>query len=217
MKIRQILLIVGSILVLNGCFDDNTPPVYEDVEGVVTSQGEPLGDIAVHIRNHFAPGGFIESDGNSNLRVSLTIQTRDLITGKLYKNGETDPFATFIEDSLNSGNHEVSIPDSLLMNGILAYEIRNSSRQIASSLFVVNKPDTTLPKMMPFTKTSSTGEFYFDIDALSIGQAFTAPNGGGFEVTDSLQMIITQGDEVVGKGKVKVVPDQSNYFEITIE
>ncbi|MEX2478436.1 MAG: hypothetical protein WD357_08360 [Gracilimonas sp.] len=217
MRVKQLLIVVGSVLILNGCFDDNSPPVYEDIEGVVLSGGEPLTDASVHIRNHFDPGGFIQTDGENTVSVSFSLQLRDLVTGNLYKNGGGEPFAVFFEDSLNSGNHEVEIPDSLLMNGILAYEIRNSSSQIATSLFVVNKPDSMLLDMIPFTTTNADGAFFMNKDALSLGQSFSTANGGGFDVTDSLQILITEGDEVIKTEKVRVKPDQSNYFEITID
>lgn len=219
MKLKQLVLVFGLSIIITGCFNDNSPPVYEDVEGVVlTNQGDPLGNVDVHIRNHFEPGGFITGDNDvDGINITIQIESRDLITGHLYKNGGLDPIATFISDTLGTGERTINIPDSLLTNGILAYELRNSARQLASNLFVVNKSDNLLPGRLPFTKTDINGEFILDIEAISVGQSFSTANGGGFVVTDSLQLIITEGDNILAKRKVRVLPDQSNYFEITVD
>lgn len=211
-------IIILSAVLLSGCLNSETEPVYEDVEGVVLSNGNPLTNVDVHIRNHFNPGGFISGDSDTN-GVDITIQlgTRDLITGHLYKNGGEEPIATFIEDTLEAGERTINIPDSLLANGILAYDIRSSSSQLATSLFVINKPDSTLPGRLPFAKTDANGEFNLDVDAISVGQSFRFANGGGFEVTDSLQLIITEGENILAKESVRVLPNQSNFFEITLD
>lgn len=217
MKIKQLVLVVSSVLIITGCFDDTTPPVYEDVQGVVLSGGNPLTNVDVHIRNHFDPGGYISGENDRDgINITIQVGTRDLITGRLYKNRGSDPIATFIEDTLGAGEQTINIPDSLLVNGILAYEIRNSTGQLAS-LFVVNKADSLLPGRLPFTQTGTNGEFILDVEAISVGQSFTTASGGGFEVTDSLQLIITEGDNILAKQKVRVLPDQSNYFEISID
>lgn len=217
MKIKQLILVVSSVLIITGCFDDNTPPVYEDVEGVVLSNGDPLSNVDVHIRNHFDPGGFVigESDRNG-LNVTIQLQSKDLITGHLYKNRGLEPIATFFEDTLDAGERTINIPDSLLANGILAYDIRNSSRQLATNLILVTKPDSMLPGRLPFAKTDANGEFILKAESISVGQSFRT-SVGGFEVTENLELIITEGENILAKRKVRVLPDQSNYFEIIID
>lgn len=211
-------IIILSAVLLSGCLKSETEPVYEDVEGVVLSNGNPLTNVEVHIRNHFNPGGFISGQSDTNgVNITIQLATKDLITGHLYKNGGEEPIATFIEDTLAAGERTINIPDSLLTNGILAYDIRSSSSLLAASLFVVNKPDSTLPGRLPFTKTDTNGEFILDVDAISVGQSFRFANGGGFEVTDSLQLIITEGENILAKESVRVLPNQSNFFEITLD
>lgn len=217
-KIKQLLFLATAFFMVTGCLNNSEkPPVYEDVEGMVTSNGEPVSNANIHIRNHFNPGGFIvNEDREGDLTITLNIQNEGLYTGNLYRNGSDTVLATFFNDSLQTGQREISIPDSLLSNGIFGYEIRNTAVQVAGNLFVVSKPDSTLPESLPFTRTNTNGEFNLNIFYLSIGQSFSTANGGGFEVTDSLEIIVTDEENVLKTEKVKVEPDQTNYFEITL-
>ncbi|MBD3617110.1 MAG: hypothetical protein HUJ22_11125 [Gracilimonas sp.] len=217
MKTKQLLFLVAPFFLVTGCLNNSDkPPVYEDVEGMVTSNGEPVNNASIHIRNHFNPGGFIVSgQGEEDLTISVNIQDEGLYTGNLYRNGSDTVLATFFNDSLQTGQQEISIPDSLLSNGIFGYEVRNTAVQVAGNLFVISKPDTALPESLPFTRTNANGEFNLNIHYLSIGQSFIT-GSGGFEVTDSLEIIITDGENVLETEKVKVEPNQVNYFEIIL-
>lgn len=214
-----LILLGASLLFFTSCFGPAEElPVYFNVHGaVVTSDGEPVLGKQIHIRNHFRDVGFIENESyeeDYSLRINIEIQ--DLYTANLFRYQARNPILAFFEDTLSVGQRELTIADSLLTNGIYAYEVVAQSSLITSGLFLVNKPDSLLPGTLPFTTTQANGEYTLNAAYLALGRTFNA-TGGGFEITDSLQIIVSDNEKIIKKEYVEVLPEQENYFEIVID
>lgn len=218
MKVINLLLLSGFLLLLNGCFDNEELPIYENPEGVVLLNGEPVANAEIHFRNHFNPGGFsIGEDPRLNFSFTLNIPSDGHYTGSVFRHGADTVFATFLNRNLEAGQNEIVIPDSLLSNGIIGYEIRSTVTQISTNLFLMHKPDSTLPGTIPLTKTNINGEFTLNSRYLALGQSFNTSSGGGFDITDSLKIIVIQGQNILKIQDVRIAPDQSNFLEITLD
>lgn len=204
------------LVMLTGCFENNQLPEYETVEGVVLLDGEPVRGARIHIRNHFEPGGFIVDTVNT-VTISFNGPSTTRYIGSIYHHAADSIRYTFFDDTLNSGSQTLTIPDSLLTNGIFGYEVRTEFANLAANLFLITKADTLLPGVLPFTITSFNGAFELNPDYLALGRSFNAGGSGGFKVTDSLQIIVTNDDQVLKKTTVKVRPKQSNFFEINLD
>lgn len=175
-----------------------------------------MAEADIHIRNHYKPGGFVEDEDNQ-IVLEFSVPARSFYEGTLFRYNSNTAFATFLSDTLNEGDHAIAISDTLLSNGIFAYVIQNELSQGFSGLMVINKPDTALPGTVPFAQTNEEGEFILNAFQLAFGDGFTSgENGNKFEITDSLEIIITTDDNVVTVEKVKVKPNTENFFEISV-
>lgn len=219
MKLHSALLI-SCFLILSGCLGAaDSPPVYFDVHGeVVTTNGVPLLDKQIHIRNHFENIGFVENRSiEDEYILRFTASTQGVYTANLFRFQAVSPFITLFEDTLSAGDQELFIADSLLTNGIYEYEILNQTNVVSSGLFLVNKPDNDLPGTIPFTKTQANGEYTLAEAQLGLSRNFNFFVGGRLELTDSLQIIISDGEKIIKKEYVKVLPEQENFFEIIVD
>lgn len=217
MKLPFSLLIISISLFLTGCFfNNNSTPTYKEAEGVVLENGNGVANAEIHIRNSFDPGGFTQQPAAQNYIINFGIQVEAVYSVSLFRHGSDSVYNTFFEDTLASGEHSITVPDSLLTNGILGYEIRSNQDLLTSSLFLVNKPDSLLPGSYPFTTTNSLGEFSLNAEYLALGESFTSQTGG-FDITDSLKIYIVQDSTIQAERAVKIKPNQDNFFEIILD
>ncbi|MEQ8524357.1 hypothetical protein [Gracilimonas sp.] len=216
MKHIHLLVLSGFILFFTSCINDKDIPVYEEVEGVVLENGQAVSNADIHIRNHFNPGGFSQENAAEEYTINFTIQSEAVYTISLFRHGADSIFYTFFDDTLAPGNQEIIIPDSLLTNGILGYEIETNQDLVTRNLFLVNKPDSLLPGSFPFTTTNALGEFTLNQNYLALGLGFRSIDGF-FEVTDSLQIYVVQDSSIQAKRTVEVKPNKSNFFEIVLD
>ena len=213
----QLLFLVSLLFIANGCFNNDEEPVYEEIEGVVLSNGEPVDKADIHIKNNFDPGGFVNEEPRDEYTVNFNAPVSRVYKISLFRHLADSIITTFFDDTLSSGPQEIIVPDSLLSNGIFGYEISTEAGVLTGNLFLVNQPDSLLPGKLPFDQTNIRGEFTLNPDELALGQSFSTSRGGGFEITDSLQIIVTQDSTVLGKQSVKVEPNQANFFEIILD
>ncbi|WP_421773350.1 hypothetical protein [Gracilimonas sp.] len=217
MRYTSPLLLVIFSLSLSGCFFNNdSTPVYREAEGVVLENGEGVANADIHIRNKFDPGGFSQEPAATSYTINFSVQIEALYTLSLFRIGSDSVYNTFFEDTLAAGEHSILVPDSLLTNGILGYEVRSNFDMLTSSLFLVNKPDSSLPGSFPLTKTNANGEFTLDPEQLALGRSFTSVSGG-FEVKDSLKIYVVRDSTIQAIKPVKFKPDKDNFFEIIVE
>jgi hypothetical protein len=214
LKLTHISALIG-LLFISGCFKTDAPDVYEDVEGVVLSaNGDPVNKAHIHIRNHYKPGGFRVNETQATVKVNFNAPYESIYEGLLYHHGAQKPMLTFFRDTLQSGEHSIVIPDSLLSNGVYAYDVRSERASLYSSLFLINKPDSLLPATLPFAVTDAQGKFTLDPIYLAVNRAFNSGIGGRFVITDSLQIIVTDNSQVLKKRTVRVKPNQSNFLRL---
>ncbi len=211
------LLFFVAILLFTGCIKESKPKTYENVKGVVeTADGLPVTDAEIHFRNYFKPGGFLVQELEDTLGIAVDVPVRTKYTASLFRHGAVTPFATFLEDTLETGHQIIEMPDSLLTNGMYGYEITFNDRVLTANLFVVSRPDSALINVMPYDYTNQMGEFELNADHLALGRTFRSSASGGFEVRDSLQILIERNNEIVHTERVQVVPDQENFFAIKL-
>lgn len=211
-----LILLFAAILLFTGCLNNSDDPVfYNNVEGTVLSGGEPLPDAHIHIRNHFEPGGFMVSEEDDEVTIDFNVPQRALFSGDLYRFGSDSSFASFLDDTLEAVEQSILIPDSLLSNGIFEYIIQNDLGQGFSGLLSINKPDSLIIDAAPYTVTNSAGEFTLRAFNMAFGRQFSSAESGSFEITDSLEIIVVTGDSIFTKQRVKVQPNEDNFFEIT--
>jgi hypothetical protein len=218
LKSLKLLLIVVSGLFLQGCFESQEPDIYENVTGTVTYQNEPLAGADIYIRNNFDPGGYdYELATREEYTIEINVPESDSYTGSLSRFGADTVFTDFFNGELTSGVKSLTIPEEHLSNGVIGYLVRNEAYQIASNLFLVNRPDSVLLQTIPFSKTNNQGYFSLNSLNLAFGQSFNTGLGGVFSVTDTLQIIIATEQEILTKKEVIVERNQPNYFEIDID
>ncbi len=217
MRYTSPLFLVILSLILSGCFFNNdSTPVYREAEGVVLENGEGVTNASIHIRNNFDPGGFSQQPAAPNYMINFSIEVEAFYSLSLFRHGSDSTYNTFFEDTLAAGEHAIQVPDSLLTNGILGYEVRSNQDLLTTSLFLVNKPDSALPGSVPFTRTNTSGEFTLNPEYLALGKSFTSQTGS-FEITDSLKIYVVQDSTIQTIKAVKYKPNQDNFFEIIVE
>lgn len=218
MKYTHFLSVLILVLVLQGCFESAEPDVYENVTGAVTLNNEPLSGADIYIRNHFNPGGYdLKIATLDEYTFEFTVPEQDVYTASVFRHGADSILTDFFEGELNTGIHSLTIPEEHLTNGVIGYLIRNDSYQIASNLFVVNRPDSVLLQTIPFSQTNSSGYFSLNSLYLAFGQTFNTGLGGRFTVNDTLQVIIANDENILHKEEVRIQPNQPNYLEINID
>ncbi|MDR9415688.1 MAG: hypothetical protein RI564_05360 [Gracilimonas sp.] len=202
---------------LSGCLNDEPAPVYYDIEGQILENGAPVENAQIHFRNHLDPGGFLEESIGDSVTISFDSVFEGIYTARLYRFRADTAFITFFRDSLGLGAQNISIPDSILSNGIYAYEVISEVQNLGSRLFMVNKSDSALIGTLPVTTSDNSGDFTIDPANLAFGRNFNFSSGFGFEVTDSLEIIVIKNGEVQINENIRVLPDEENYFEITLD
>ncbi|MEX0609388.1 MAG: hypothetical protein WD016_13785 [Balneolaceae bacterium] len=203
---------------LTTCINAPDPPQdYANVEGLVTENGSPVVDAEIHIKSHFEPGGFVEGEVDE-VEIGFTATASGVYALELYRLGSLQPFVTVFEDTLETGEQLLPIPDSLLSNGVYVYQIVTPLDQTAENNFLINKPDSALASTQPLTRTNSEGEFEISADYLAIESLFSRGQNEQFEITDSLQIIVVRDEEIVAKEFLQVgVEGEGTFVEITID
>lgn len=215
---KKAVLFIACLLIFTSCFkEEDESKIYADVSGVVNSGNAPVNGAEIHIKSYLDPGGFAAGDTlGTGVPISLTISNPGVYTLELYRLGASEPIARVFEDTLGLGNQEILIPDSLLSNGVYIYNVINPLDMVSQSNFLVNRPDSSLPNVLPYAYTNSTGEFEIDADYLAIDTRFRRSDDETFVIKDSLQIIVVQNDEIAGRGYLKV-KEESNFIEINLD
>ena len=214
---KTLLIFISIVFILSGCFPDQKDKSYEDVEGVVLLDENPVPNAEIHFRNHYKSTGFIQNNFNENYTFSFNALVDGIYTVSLYRFGSEDPLEIILRDTLSAGRKEFTVPDSLLTNGLYAFEVASPSDQTAGSLFLVNKPDSLLTGTQAVTLTNAEGEFTLKSSHLFLGNSLRTNFAGLLQVTDSLQIYAVLNDTIEAKKSVRVKPNQDNFFEIILD
>lgn len=215
MKKTQLVALLFLMIGLSACLKDYSTPNYEDIEGVVLLNDEPVKGANIHIRHKFDPGGYLINNVEE-MSLNIQVQSSGEYLGNFFRYGSNEPFITFFEGQLSAGTNKISIPDSLLSNGIIGYEITGNLGPVSASLLTVSRPDNLIPTMIPYTKTDNSGSFMLEAVDLPFGESFNRSNGSNLEVTDSLEVIVTNDEQILKIQKVKIEPEQANFIEIIL-
>ncbi|MDR9417554.1 hypothetical protein [Gracilimonas sp.] len=210
--VALVLLLIG----LSACLKDYSIPNFEDIEGVVLLNEEPVGNANIHVRHVFDPGGLLINN-LEQISLDIQVQTSGEYVGNLFRYGENDPFSTFLDGRLSRGVNKISIPDSLLSNGIIGYEVSGDFGPISAGLLTMSRPDSLIPSMIPFTTTDESGAFVLESINLPFRESFSRSNGRNLVISDSLDIIVANEEEILKILRVKVEPKQANFFEINLD
>lgn len=184
---------------------------------MVLENGNPVADVGIHIKNHFDPGGFTEGE-HIEVDIHFTASMTGVYRMDLFRLGSNEIFATVLDDTLGEGDQKVTVPDSLLSNGVYVYQITTPTEATAENNFLINKPDSTLGYTEPLTSTNTQGEFEIDADYLPIDKVFSREGNEQFEVTDSLQIIVVREENIVARKFIKVSENEDeNFVEISVD
>ncbi|MEX0719820.1 MAG: hypothetical protein WD059_04070 [Balneolaceae bacterium] len=219
MNFSQLSAFCISLLFATSCINSpDEPEVYADVNGMVTENGTSVSNAHIHIKSHFEPGGFVEGE-LLDIEINLEVSTPGLYSLDLFRLGSTEVFATAFSDSLTAGSQVITIPDSLLTNGVYLYQVITPTNQSFENNFLINKPDSALTQTEPYTTTNNEGEFHIDIDYLAIESELTRDNGAEqISITDSLQIIIVRDENIVAREFLQVQTNEDdNFVEISID
>ncbi|WP_020403603.1 hypothetical protein [Gracilimonas tropica] len=212
----MLVLLLLSVTV-TGCFNQDTIPVYNNVDGQVLENGEPVFGARIHFRNNYDPGGFTQQAIGDSVSISFRTNIQDVYEAGLFRYSADSSFVIFFKDTLEAGQHNIQIPDSLMSNGVYGYEVFSETRYLGASLFLVNKPDSALIGTYPLTTTNFEGNFSLDAQKMALGQRFNFSDGNRFQITDSIQIIVEKDRQIRAIKSVKVKPDAENFFEITLD
>lgn len=212
-----IFLFLLISLITSGCFNQDEIPVYNNVDGKVLENGKPVFGAHIHYRNNFAPGGFPDEVIGDSVTIRFNTAMDGVYEASLFRLEGDSILTTFFEDTLTAGRQSILIPDSLLSNGIFGYEVSSELEYLGASLFLVNKPDSALIGTLPFTSTNSDGDFTLDSRQMAIGQTFNFSDGNRFEITDSLEIIVIKDRKIRAVEKVKIEPNEDNFFQISLD
>ncbi|MAO66422.1 MAG: hypothetical protein CL666_15635 [Balneola sp.] len=215
-KVYLILFLLSS-LIIGGCLGQDEVPVYYNVNGEVVENGEPVFAAQIHFRNNLEPGGFRSEVIGDSVTIGFNTTVDGVYEASIFRLQADSVLSTFFEDTLKAGRQSILIPDSLLSNGIFGYEVSSELEYLGASLFLVNKPDSALIGTLPFTTTNYAGEFTLDVRQMAIGQEFNFTGGDSFEITDSLEIIVIKDSRVRAVERVKVEPNEENYFQISLD
>lgn len=212
-----ILIFLATSLFLGGCLGQDEVPIYNNVDGKVTENGKPVFSAQIHFRNNFDPGGFRSEVIGDSVTIGFNTTTDGVYEASLFRLESDSLLTTFFEDSLTAGEQSILIPDSLLSNGIFGYEVTSEIEYLGASLFLVNKPDSLLVGTQAFTSTNFEGDFTLDSRQMALGQTFNFSDGDRFEITDSLEIIVIKNRQIRAVEKVKIEPNEDNFFEISLD
>lgn len=174
---------------------------------------EPVSGIDIHIRSNMKPGGFMQGE-HRDVEIELNVSTSGVYLVDVYRLG-SDQLVASVSDTLESGTQTLTIPDTLLTNGVYVYTLTTPLDEVGESNFLINKPDSALIYSDPLTTSNSAGEFEIDADYLAIDALFTRGEEQ-FEITDSLQVIAVRDSTIAGKGFIQV-GEGDNFVEISID
>lgn len=213
----SLIFLISLLIILSGCFPDQEEAIYNDVEGVVLQNNTPVPNAEIHIRNHFKSIGFVQNPFYEDYTFTFNALVEGQYTVSVYRFGSEDPFETILQDTLPVGRKEFTIADSLLTNGLYAFEIESPGGQTAGNLFLVNKPDSLLPSTWAIASTNSEGEFTLESSYLYLGNSLRTNFAGLLQVTDSLQIYAVIDSTIEAKKSVRIKPNQANFFEIILD
>lgn len=216
-KALIISMMLAAIMV-TGCLSNSQPKFYNAVQGVVVDGNGPVQGAEIHVQNFYTPDDvFSPQDVDEGFEISFNSSSTGEFNGNLYRFRSDSLLSNFFTAELDSGEHVVTIPAELLSDGIYVYEIITPSNDSFTRLLFTDKTDSLLYRSEPFTTTNADGEFLINPNMLAFGADFVTADNSEFVVTDSIAFKIVVDSVLVETRKVKVKPNQENFFEFSLD
>jgi len=213
-----IISIIAAAIIATGCLNDSQPKFYSVVEGVVVGGSGPVQGAEIHVQNFYTPDDvYSPVDVDEGFEISFNSSSTGEFNGNLYRFRSDSLLSNFFTAELDSGEHVVTIPAELLSDGIYVYEIVTPSNDSFSRLLFADKTDSLLYRSEPYTTTNADGEFLINPNMLAFGADFVTADNSEFIVTDSIAFKIVVDSMLVETKKVKVRPNQDNFFEFSLD
>jgi hypothetical protein len=187
------------------------------VEGVVVDENGPVQGAEIHIQNFYTPDDvFSPKNVDEGYEFSFNSSSSGEFKGNLYRYRADSLLSNFYTAELDSGEHTVTIPAELLSNGIYVFEIVTPGGDSPYQLLFASKSDSLLYRSEPMTRTNADGEFFINPNMLAFGSDFLTSDNSEFVISDSLEFNIVVDSVLVKTQKVRVPPNQDNFFEISL-
>lgn len=218
MSIRNLsIAFLVTAFILTGCLNDSQPDIYRPVQGVVVDENGPVQGAEIHIKNFYTPDDvFAPQNVDEGYEFSFNSTSSGEFNGNLYRYRADSLLSNFYTAELDSGEHTVTIPAELLSNGIYVFEIVTPGGDSPYQLLFTSKSDSLLNQSEPMTTTNADGEFFINPNMLAFGLDFLTSDNSEFVVSDSLEFNIVVDSVLVKTRKVRVPPNQDNFFEISL-
>ncbi|MDZ7805840.1 MAG: hypothetical protein U5K71_01845 [Gracilimonas sp.] len=213
-----LISIIVAAFTVTGCLNDSQPAYYSVVQGVVVDGSGPVQGAEIHVENFYKPNDiFTPEDVDEGFDISFNSSSTGEFEGNLYRYRSDSLLSNFFMAELDSGEHVVTIPAELLSDGIYVYEIVTPNNESFTRLLFTEKTDSLLYKSAPFTTSNADGEFFINPNMLAFGADFVTADNSEFVVTDSIAFKIVVDSMLVETRKVKVRPNQENFFEFSLD
>jgi hypothetical protein len=207
-----------AAIMVTGCLNNTQPKFYNAVQGVVVDSDGPVQGAEIHVQNFYTPDDiFSPQNVDEGFEISFNSSSTGEFKGNLYRFRSDSLLSNFFTAELDSGEHVVTIPAELLSDGIYVYEIITPSNDSFTRLLFTDKTDSLLYRSEPFTTTNADGEFLINPNMLAFGADFVTADNSEFVVTDSIAFKIVVDSVLVETRKVKVRPNQENFFEFSLD
>lgn len=217
-RLGLLLSIIITAVVATGCLNNSQPKFYRVVEGMVMDASGPVQGAEIHVENFYTPDDvFSPRNVDEGFDISFNSSSTGEFTGNLYRYRSDSLLSNFFTAELDSGEHVVTIPAELLSDGIYVYEIVTPNNDSFTRLLFTDKTDSLLYRSEPFTRTNADGEFLINPNMLAFGADFITADNSEFIVTDSIEFKIVVDSILVEQRKVKVRPNQDNFFEFSLD
>jgi hypothetical protein len=153
-----ILLIFGCKKNDNPISTDKLPPyLYGQV---VDTQGNPIEGAGVHYIFNFVSSPLAKlAKTCPSILIEFSIPTRSKVTLKILRWYTRDSIATLIDDTLDAGNHFLSLVASKITNGVYIYQLKTDTTVQENIFVLLNTDISSLINSTPLVATDSSGAF----------------------------------------------------------
>jgi len=159
------VFIIVTVISSLCCKKDNNPVTIENSQQVLSgkvidSQGNAVEGVGIHYIYSFSSSklGKIQKPCPST-QISYSIPKRCFVTLKIFRWFTRDTIETIIQDTLNSGNYNVSINMNKYTNGLYIYRLTYDTTTIEKYMSMLNLDISSLVNANPLCKSNSNRQF----------------------------------------------------------
>jgi len=205
-----LVALVVSIVFIIGCKNDLVATVivpnanHELYGNVVDEAGNPVEGVNVHYIFSF-PYERLEINRNQILLnseavppstiISFDIPTRQKVTVTILRWFTRDTITVLFDDTLNVGNHVITLNSQTMTNGLYIYQIKTDTEVIEKRMIYLDLDVSRLITTNPLVKSNSAGSFVLPYGLLGFGISFDRVSSDGtplppIEISDTIQIVL---------------------------